>query len=79
MFEGLFSYGIPIVIAVIFIYFVWAWILMAVKPPKETNEEWAGVKLYPRWNAHLDRPPLTPGDSKTGCAGSPLEQKRKAA
>lgn len=74
MFEGLFSYGIPIVIAVIFIYFVWAWILMTVKPPKETNEEWAGVKLYPRWN-HLEAEHQ--GIRKR--VAQEVEQKRKAA
>lgn len=74
MAEGLFSFGIPIVIAVFFIYFLWAWILMTVKPPKETTDEWAGVKLYPRWN-HLEAEPQ--GIQKR--VAQEVEQKRKAA
>lgn len=56
MYEGLLGFGIPVVMILIFIYFLWAWILMTVKPPKEAEEKKTGAKLYARWR-HLEAEP----------------------
>lgn len=73
MYRTLFDYGIPLVMAIIFNYFLWGWILMTVKPPKEKQDERTGVKRYPRWD------PLETGPQAIQKRVQEVEQKRKAA
>jgi len=43
MYEGLFRYAIPIMIGMVFVSFLWAWLLTAVKPPESPQEKPAGA------------------------------------
>jgi hypothetical protein len=56
MYEGLFRYAIPIMIAMAFVSFLWAWLLTAVKPPESLKETEAAGKTNLHWK-HLDAVP----------------------
>jgi hypothetical protein len=56
MYEGLWRYAIPTMIAVAFVNFVWAWILTAVKPPCGPEKETIPDPIHPDWK-HLDAGP----------------------
>lgn len=49
MVEGLFEYGIPLMIGVVFVNFVWAWALSAVKSPEYLEEERISGRVNPDW------------------------------
>lgn len=49
MIEGFFAYGIPMMIGLVFVNFVWAWVLTAVKPPEIPEGERISGKVNPDW------------------------------
>lgn len=49
-------YGIPIMIAMVFVSFLWAWILTAVKPPEGSEGKPVPDETGPDWK-YLDAGP----------------------
>ena len=56
MYEELFKYAIPVLIAVAFVNFAWAWILTAAKPPANSEENTRPDKINQDWK-YLDTGP----------------------
>lgn len=49
MADGFFEYGLPTLIALAFVNFVWAWMLTAVKPPERLEDEPLPGEIHPDW------------------------------
>ncbi|TAK10195.1 MAG: hypothetical protein EPO39_00615 [Candidatus Manganitrophaceae bacterium] len=45
--DGFFEFGLPTLIALAFVNFVWAWMLTAVKPPERSEDE--PIPVHPDW------------------------------
>lgn len=56
MVEGFLEYGIPMMIGLVFVNFVWAWVLTAVKPPEIPEDEHISGRVNPDWRT-LDAGP----------------------
>ncbi|MBI3802748.1 MAG: hypothetical protein HY282_03205 [Nitrospirae bacterium] len=57
MYEGFLEYGLPILIVLTFVNFIWAWVLTAVKAPERSEEKRRAGE------AGADRPYLEEGRS----------------
>lgn len=53
MFEEILEYGIPIMIATVFLGFIWAFILTAVKSPESLEDKPIQTKTDSNWNYHM--------------------------
>lgn len=49
MSQGFLEYGLPTLIALVFVNFVWAWMLTAVKPPEGSGEKRIPEEGNPDW------------------------------
>jgi len=50
------EYGFPVMIGLVFVGFLWAWILTAVKPPQKMEDEQITGAVNPEWK-YLDAGP----------------------
>ncbi|MDC4223893.1 MAG: hypothetical protein MPW15_06600 [Candidatus Manganitrophus sp.] len=50
------EYGLPVMIALVFVGFLWAWVLTAVKPPQNLEDERITGTVNPDWK-YLDAGP----------------------
>lgn len=55
MYEFL-EYALPIMIGLVFVSFLWAWMLTAVKPPQKSMEDRISGAVNPDWRS-LDAGP----------------------
>ncbi|TAJ97855.1 MAG: hypothetical protein EPO39_19025 [Candidatus Manganitrophaceae bacterium] len=56
MVEFVLKYGIPVMIVLAFVGFLWAWMLTAVKPPQKSEESRLSGAVNPDWRT-LDAGP----------------------
>lgn len=50
------EYGLPVMIALVFFSFLWAWVLTSVKSPQKSENEWISGRVNPDWRT-LDAGP----------------------
>ncbi len=50
------EYGLPVMIGLVFVGFLWAWIFTAVKPPQKLEDERISGLVNPDWK-YLDAGP----------------------
>jgi hypothetical protein len=53
MYEVFLDYGLPTLIALVFVNFIWAWILSLMNPDEVSEEIRIRDKVSPEWK-HLD-------------------------
>lgn len=56
MYRIVLEYGLPVMIGLVFVSFLWAWILTAVKPPQKSEDERITGRVNPDWR-YLDAGP----------------------
>lgn len=55
--QGFLEYGLPTLIALVFVNFVWAWIVAAAKPPGGSEDEPLSGEGHPDWKYLEDAGP----------------------
>jgi hypothetical protein len=56
MYRIVLEYGLPVMIGLVFVSFLWSWILTAVKPPQKSEDERITGRVNPDWR-YLDAGP----------------------
>jgi hypothetical protein len=56
MYEDFLKYTIPISIAIVYVNFIWAWIVSAVKPPSSLEDRTLSAQINQNWK-YMDTGP----------------------